>query len=572
MRCRCSDTSAPARLLVLGAVACLSFSCATVRAPEGGPVDTTPPEVIATDPPNRSIRYAGRSFSFEFSEYVEHASAENSLHISPLPAEPPDLDWSGTTLRVTFPHALRPNTTYVLTLGTEVVDRNNRNKMAHGFTLAVSTGDSIDAGFARGSVSAQNPAGVSIFGYRLDGRDRDTLNPSLLQPDYVAQTGADGSFSFDNIAEGAYRFFAVRDKLKNLLYDLSTDEFGVLPADRMVRRNDTASLPMRFTLSLEDTARPSIQSVTAVDGRHLLAILSKAPAPEDVRPEFFILRDSAGAGQALLDAAQQGVRGNQIRLTTAAAMRIAPYTLRIDSLRDPSGNLISPIGNPAQFTGSDAADSLRPALTLDPADKERGVIPDSAIRINFSDAVRAGEPGVTLRDSSGNAVPFRLEMLRPHTAALRPAGMREGMTYTLCIDLSRFRKATNNLAAADTTSCARFTTRSEEEYGSLEGRLEPAAPPAGGDVIVEARPVEGGAKSRVLRARVGGGGAYAFSKIAQGKYLLWAFQDRNGNGAFDPGKPFPFRPAELFSAPRDTIRVRAQWSTRDVLLPFPPVP
>jgi hypothetical protein len=44
-----------------------------------------------------------------------------------------------------------------------------------------------------------------------------------------------------------------------------------------------------------------------------------------------------------------------------------------------------------------------------------------------------------------------------------------------------------------------------------------------------------------------------------GPYLLEAFLDRDGNGRFDPGHPYPWRPSEPIAVYTDTVAARSRW-------------
>ena len=130
----------------------LSINCAHQIYPEGGPVDRIPPEIIMTEPKQGELYVKKNIFHFEFSEYIDRRSFEESVFISPAGQKSPEFDWSGKEVDVILPYELKPEKTYTVTIGTDVQDVNNRNKMAEPFTLAFSTGNKIDSGFIHGKV------------------------------------------------------------------------------------------------------------------------------------------------------------------------------------------------------------------------------------------------------------------------------------------------------------------------------------------------------------------------------------------------------------------------------------
>ena len=142
-----------------------------------------------------------------------------------------------------------------------------------------------------------------------------------------------------------------------------------------------------------------------------------------------------------------------------------------------------------------------------------------------------------------------------------------GERYSVCLDLSNIRKVTNNRSVGDSVFCFYFTTRSDKEVGSLEGNVITAQPETA-PINVELRDAGKGG-SHALRTRAKQDGAYTFPQIPEGRYVTSAYIDANNNGKYDPGRPFPFKPAERFGIGRDTLRVRAQWNTKSPKLLIP---
>ena len=121
---------------------------------------------------------------------MDKRTLRDAIFISPYIEGNIELDWSGTSVQIIFPGKLKENTTYVVTIGTDVVDYNNQNRMAEAYTLTFSTGETIDRRVITGKVYDAKPEGVLIFAYRTF---EDTINPSHTKPDYLSQTGTDGT-------------------------------------------------------------------------------------------------------------------------------------------------------------------------------------------------------------------------------------------------------------------------------------------------------------------------------------------------------------------------------------------
>ncbi len=172
----------------LGLLPFLLLSCAGQVAPTGGPPDRTPPAIVRTFPDSNAVRVSTKEIVLEFDKYVDRRSVEESIFLSPNLGDL-EFDWSGREVTITFAGSPRPTTTYVVNVGTDVVDVREHNRMASGFTLAFSTGDSIDQGSIAGEVYDAKPEGVMIFAYDLDHARQDTLNPARAKPDFIMQTG-----------------------------------------------------------------------------------------------------------------------------------------------------------------------------------------------------------------------------------------------------------------------------------------------------------------------------------------------------------------------------------------------
>jgi len=237
--------------------ALLIWGCANQQPPDGGPIDTTPPRIIAVYPDSNTLRYNDQQIRLEFEHYVDERSFEESIFISPY-INDLEFDWSGTEVTITFAEKLRENTTYVMNIGTDVRDRfRNQYRMTSAYTLAFSTGNAIDRGAIEGHifpVKDSDPlSGVMIFAYRLNGLNPDTLNPMFAKPDFITQTGKNGDFFLHHLPFSTYRIFAVRDEFRNLVYDKENDDYGVPSELIHISENDTLVSNVLMKLAKEDT-------------------------------------------------------------------------------------------------------------------------------------------------------------------------------------------------------------------------------------------------------------------------------------------------------------------------------
>src|SRR5690606_28127953 len=95
--------------------------CATPLRPSGGPEDRTPPELVASVPAAGATRVADGRLVLTFSERVDEAALRRALTVAPAPEAPPAVRVRGREVEVVLDR-LRPDVTYVVTLGTELRD------------------------------------------------------------------------------------------------------------------------------------------------------------------------------------------------------------------------------------------------------------------------------------------------------------------------------------------------------------------------------------------------------------------------------------------------------------------
>ena len=549
------------------AVLMLLFSrCATQRPPDGGPPDTDPPSLESTYPVHGTVRFSDTRVRFNWDEYIDRQSFERSVHVSPLPERAVTFDWSGKSVELRFPGPLGPDRTYVITIGTGVKDVRGGNTIRQSIQLAFSTGDSLDTGAFSGIVFDPKPAGVSMFAYLLTGRSPDTLDPTVLRPDFIVQSGEDGRFMFTNLPGGRYRVFAVRDRQGNTLYDRESDDIGIAQSDIGIEARDSIGPSLRFLLSTEDTTAPYVQSVECVNNRQVQIKFSEALSEDPPVPRRISFVDSASAERIRTQsAAPVPGKRHQYAVVPASDLRETKYFLELDSLYDAAGNPVSPHGVMA-FPGASTPDTGRPTIVASyPAAKATEIPADSAFRLMFSHPMRSGG-SVTVRDSTGIDIPGVVVWRATNAADIHHTQLQGGVPHMLCLDGPTWIDSLGGRSLADSITCIPFTTVTEDIFGEISGTIADTAD-AGSAAIVRARNTE--RKDVSASVRTSAGEQYRMPRVPAGKYVLDAFRDSDGNGRYSFGSAFPFRPSEGFGILADTVRVRAKWETKDVSIRIP---
>jgi hypothetical protein len=131
-------------LILQSIILIIILGCASQLPPGGGDVDRVPPEIVEVYPANGTTNYDGNYFEIEFSEYIDKRTFNEALFISPIVEGRLQFDWTGTSIIVEFVEGLKKDITYTITIGTDVVDLNNKNRMAQSYSFSFSTGSTID--------------------------------------------------------------------------------------------------------------------------------------------------------------------------------------------------------------------------------------------------------------------------------------------------------------------------------------------------------------------------------------------------------------------------------------------
>ena len=549
-------------------LALLLSGCAGQVPPGGGPRDTVPPAIVRTIPDSNAVRVTPDAITLEFSKYVDRRSVEESIFISPYPG---DLryDWSGKAVTFAFSGKLRENTTYVVNVGTDVADLRERNRMASSFTLAFSTGDSIDRGFINGRVYDEKPDGVLIFAYRLSGLLPDTLDPSRVKPDYVTQTGKNGTFSLAHLAFGPYRVFAVRDEYHNFIYDRQVDQFGVAPGDFILSGPHPVVDDLSYRLSKEDTTRPFTAGARALDRYRIRVMFSEPLDSASFTSSTFTVVDTLSMRAVplrlvYLERSQPSVAG----IFTAVPLDSpGVYRLTVRGAEDLAGNLIDRDARGATFEGTLTPDTLRPSIALrDMKDSARGLPLNPVIEVLFNDPVIPFSlpGGAVLTDSMKKEVPARSLWTGAGSFALIPRKPLPGNAwYTLRVAMDSVRSLTGR-TYRDSTFVFHFQTLDVRNTGSISGAVEYAR---GGRIVLTASSINITPRHSST-IRMESPGPFALAELPEGKYTISAFSDSGGSGEYGFGVPSPFRPSDRFTVFPDTIRVRARWGVEGVLVKF----
>lgn len=543
---RGSDLALSLRLVLL----LLFFACARQGFPPGGPVDRQPPRVLRTWPePGATQVPLDAEIVVEFSEKVLRGSVEDAVFLSPAPEGPLRLRWKGRRLHIRVPGGLRPERTYVLTLGAGIRDLRN-NPMHSSYALAFSTGQQIHRGGVEGVVLRQwNPApGVLAAAYDL--AEVSQPDPRKNRAMYFTQTGEGGLFRLDYLKCSVYRVFVWEDRNANRLWDCGEEAIGI--GSREVVVTPDSVLPrLLFQLVPLDTLAPRLLDARSPDRRHV--VIRSSERIDSVRSRLkFGLRPAVP-----ILFYRDDLFGDRLQVASFADLP-RELRLRVEGLADRWGNTTA--SDSLALTVSAMPDTSRPRLAkAAPQDSARRVRPDTPIDLWFSEAIdtAAADGAVELVGLQQGSVPCVRMWLTPAHLRLTPLAPLPGSAeYVIRLQGPQLRDVSGN-AFSDTLVTLRFWTLNPDTLTEICGSVLDAKPGAEGPVhILALRPGEANPAAEII---LPGEGPYCLTGLLPGRYVLLAFRDEDGDGTWSPGWPWPFRPAERCAVYADTVRARARW-------------
>lgn len=531
--------------------------CALQLPPEGGDIDLIPPEVIYTFPSNGTVNYNKNFFEIEFSEYVDKRSFREALFISPTIEGEMIIDWSGKSVEVSFSQGFKENTTYIITIGTDLVDLNNKNRMASAFNLSFSTGDKIDDKLISGKVYDKQADGTMIFAFNYRS---DTTNYLSKKADYISQCGKDGQFSIQGLPEGRFRVFAVKDQFRDLMFQAEQDLLGIPFLDVVLKENDSAYTDLNFYLSKIDTISPHLLEARMLDEKHILLKFSEDLNLNSISKESF----------KIIDTLQQVVSNVSYFFNVLNKLNeliVIPENIRLISsdlflvvqeFKDVNNNLQKTEKVSFIYTEKKDTNALK-ILKIEPSDLKIDFLKPS-IKIYFDDAFQKEkiDSAFELIDATNNKITFNLDFINDAAVKIIPQQkLKPDSKYQLKINMNLIPDASGN--SSDTTIVQIISTRTEFEFSGLSGKVNTDKKNL---VLVLESESDSEQKEFI---KLNDKKSFEFNRILPGKYKLWAFEDLNNNDNYDYGSLFPFEFAERFYYYPEAIEIKARWSVADLI-------
>lgn len=531
--------------------------CALQLPPEGGHIDLTPPEVVSTFPVNGTINYSKNYFEIEFSEYIDKRSFKEALFISPAIVGKMIFKWTNKTVEVIAEKGFKENTTYVVTIGTDVIDLNNKNRMLNSYNLTFSTGDKIDEKIISGRIFDKQADGSLIYVYRFL---TDTTNYLLQKPDYISQAGKTGEFFVKGLPDGKFRVFAVKDQFRDLLFQPDQDLIGFPYDDIALSAEDSILSNLNFHLSKIDTTPPRIIDIRMLDQNHLLVKFSDELDLSKLNQQNFKVIDTLNQKVTKISYLYNVVNKQDelILIPDNKLNSTGDLLLSAQDISDKYGNVL--IDEKISFVTTEKSDTNKLKISkIEPADlKIDHTI--SKLRIYFDDAFIKDsiQKALNYYDINKNRIDFKINFLNDATIEINPIEkLKPDTKYQIELELRKLPDVTGNLV--DTTIILNLTTMSDFDFSGLSGKII-----SNKNNIILVLESEINSELKYYH-KANGDKAFGFNRILPGKFKLWAFEDRNKNNIYDYGSLRPFEFSEKFYMYPETIEIKPRWNLTDVI-------
>lgn len=250
-----NETSSKKGILYLALfLTSLLLGCATMRTPEGGPRDKTPPKLLKAEPKDLTTNFNAKKIVLEFDEYIKLNNEFKEFSISPEQEKAPILKAKLKRLEISLQDSLEKNTTYTLNFGKAITDVNEGNAMKN-FTYVFSTGPTLDSlsisGNVKNSLTGAPEIETTVFIFPLE---RDTLF-GKKKPAIFTTTDSSGNYKLNNLKKGSYKVYALKEKGGDRIYQQVSDEIGFIKDPIVLDKSNLDSINLQVFKELAPTFR-----------------------------------------------------------------------------------------------------------------------------------------------------------------------------------------------------------------------------------------------------------------------------------------------------------------------------
>ena len=541
--------------------------CAIKVAPTGGPRDSVPAAIVTVEPPSGTTNFTADEIRIAFDDYIDRG-IRNSITV--LPTKRFTTTYAGDEITISFRESLDSGTTYSITIGTDWTDARG-NRPLEAFSYIFSTGSRIDSGSISGRIVASTLQNVIVMCYPRADTLSASFTPINNKAPYIIPVGTSGSFSVKGLSDGLYRVIACRDENKNSMLDMNED-FTTAPFDLKITQGRSEPLLLRLGKAL-DHEPPQVARVR-VSTSSLMSMQFTEPIVPVISWDSSIHVVRAD-GQRFIPAASwiSPDARDVLLLRFASPLDSAAFTMQLQprSVRDSAGTLNADSAVIKQISWTTRADTTRlRVLRIVPSDSARDVMPDTVIRVVFSDAVDTNDVRLSIwHQQLQGAIPVTTHWQSPVELLIRATQQRQPKTwYMTTLVPDRIQSIVGSVLSTDTIKLNMLTAMRKAEPGIVNGKLlGMIQPPTNTKSVLRLLNAQG---IVVATTPVDSSGAFTFNSAPPGEFAAELFHDLNANGIFDYGDWRPFMLSEPWWPIQNKVLVRSRWTLDDVILTIGP--
>ncbi|MCX7735336.1 MAG: Ig-like domain-containing protein [Candidatus Kapabacteria bacterium] len=562
-------------IVFLTILSLINFSgCANPMPPSGGPRDTIPPKIKDYFPKSGLTNYKESYVKIKFDKYMNKNSVQQNTTI--IPSLDADFDWSGRELRINFLDKPKENTTYSISLGTEIQDWKG-NKPNESFTIIFSTGDVIDSGKISGQLISPNPTGASIFLYKLpfDSLNTKYLDITKEKPNYNIQVGSSGLFEIKALKDGYYRLISVRDIFRNGIYDDGQDEFGAYTEDIYVKQDSVVNVKIKLGPVI-DKLGPILYDVNPIGNKILEANFSE---PLDTN---FLFTNAFAVSNLTDTIGKEEIIPSSVIFPPDSRFKLLIYLndkldtskkyvfkCKLDrelAIRDTIGNIIRDTANSIVFQPISKDLKSLPALISGPLkDSSQNVFPMREFEFVFNIPLKrlsyiSSFQLINLSDSSAENINIKFKTDNIIIVKTERKLLSD-VWYELSVRTDSIYSF-ENIKMPDSTFSFRFKTADIRGYSGLNGSLKSNFICNGDFYVI----IKNQLTKTIYKTKANNKLQWSFDDLPPGDYEFEVFCDEDGDGKYSYGNAVEFRFSEKFFILKDKVTLKSRWKVENYQL------
>ncbi len=535
------------------------IGCAGQIPPSGGPVDTSPPQIIFSSPEQKELNFNLQKIILRFDKYMSQRSVESAIYFPPFNASDMNFDWSGTTLDISLHKPLQSDRTYILTLGATALDLRG-NYFGKSFNLVFSTGAQIDTGSVSGRVYAAKLQPYTVAAFPITG-DIDTLKPFTDLAKYVTQSDDSGRYVLQGLADGKYRLICFDDQMRNFTYAPQMDVYSSATHDIEISKEAEVVNDVNFIPAIEDTTPPQLYSADLANDGLVVLKFSEPIDSSGIKASDFVVRDSATSKIFPVDFAVRLEKEKYeivLRMQSPLPLKREYLVTATDGVKDLQQNRMSSNNNTVVMKADSAVIQLSPYY-FNFADSLQKITTYDTLFCQFISPTMHQDSGgakVSLYDSSGNDVSRFVKRESATIFKVVATGLNSLEWYTLKLNYGTGM----NGGLKDSVVARHFRTIDFLTLGDIEGKVSPVILKK--KIIVVAMRPDG----KRFYTFAGEDGKFKLDGILAGDYTVRAYAQHDSGMGYFSGRSYPYQFAEPFGVYSEPVKVRPRWTTEGVAI------